>query len=211
MGDSPGVILKDDEAETRLVLRNALKLQHIDPIATVAHILTVANHRALAEIYSVPMGGRRGFSSVEQWLTALAMKLGHLRSGGVANLKRAARLMVNDWNHGKIPFYVTPPKERKEEGGEGEVRVVQSGVMGKEFDIMQLVEQNMEEALKLRKGKKERKYLQVQEDRFVVDGQEDSDGQMDSEEEEEDVEMDVTAEKREADEEISNTHAFMNN
>merc|ERR1719319_2095775 len=103
-------------------------------------------------------------------------------------------------HHGKIPFYVTPPAESEEEGGE--VRVVQSGVMGKEFDIMQLVEQNMEEALKLRKGKKERKYLQVQPDRFVVDGQEESGGEMESEEEE-DVEMDVAAEKREADEEIS--------
>merc|ERR1712079_327922 len=55
MIDSPGVILKDNEVETRLVLRNALKLQDIDPVEAVAHILTVANHRSLAKIYGIRM------------------------------------------------------------------------------------------------------------------------------------------------------------
>ncbi len=108
--DSPGVILNDDDIETRLVLRNALKLQNIDPIEAVAHILTVANHKSLAAIYAIDMKKRRNFKSYEEFLSVLAFKMNHLKSGGVPDMFRTAQLMINDWNHGKIPFFVAPPQ-----------------------------------------------------------------------------------------------------
>ena len=49
-----------------------MKVQSIDAVATVAHILTVANHAALAGIYEL---GKERFRSVEEFLTELAMKL----------------------------------------------------------------------------------------------------------------------------------------
>merc|ERR1711994_423555 len=112
--------------------------------------------------------------------------------------------MVNDWNHGKIPFYVTPP-EVKEEEGSAQVK----SVMDARFDIEGLVQRNHAEAMEVVRKQKDRRYVEVEEDRFVV-GDDDEDGSDVDDDEEEDVEMGVDAESRVADDEISNTHAFMN-
>ena len=93
--DSPGVILKDNEVETRLVLRNALKLQDVDPVEAVAHILTVANHRSLARIYDIKMPrGSYSWGSYEEFLLALARKLERWKVGGTYDLEMAAKLMI---------------------------------------------------------------------------------------------------------------------
>ena len=59
------------------------------------------------------MWGNKKFQKLRV-LSALAFKLGHLKHGGIPNLYRW-QLMVHDWNHGKIPFYVCPPEITEDE------------------------------------------------------------------------------------------------
>jgi len=205
--DSPGVILNDNECETRLVLRNALKLQDIDPIETVAHILSVANHRALARIYEL----NGAFKSCEEFLSILAMHLGHLKHGGVPDLFRAARLLVNDWNHGKIPFYVIPPSLVETNT---EVKFVQGGKFSEKFDVEQYLQANHEEAVAVAAqtaNNDESAYLQVNPDKFVVGDEEEEEDvdafaqdEDDSEEDDDDMDMDEQL----IDDDIMKTHAF---
>ena len=212
--DSPGVILNDNEVETRLVLRNALKLQDIDPIETVAHILTVANHKSLAGIYKIDMGSKKSYKNYEQFLSALAMKLKHLRNGGVPDLYRAAQRMVHDWNHGKIPFYVSPPDIIEENT---EVRFVEGG-FSKEFDINEYLEDNHKDAVMVNKKmskKRSERYLELDADKFVVgadekDDNDDEDEKLNELDDDEDGDMDMDDNNDDlVDEEIMKTHAFM--
>eukprot|EP01083_Nonionella_stella_P012759 36075_1 len=206
--DSPGVILNDNEIETRLVLRNALKLQDIDPIEAVAHILTVANHRSLAQIYDINMGKKRSFGNYEEFLSALAFKVNHLKSGGVPDLYRAAALMIHDWNHGKIPFYVTPPEIVE---NNMEIKFVDGG-FSKEFDVDQLLDANHKEAMEVTSNKTKKNlssYLALNANKFVVGDEEEKEDEMLSDQEEDDEDMDVDEDDNLIDEEIMKTHAFM--
>jgi len=207
--DSPGVILNDNEIETRLVLRNALKLQDIDPIETVAHILTVANHVSLAKIYDINMGKKKSFKSYEEFLSALAFKVNHLKSGGIPDLFRAARLMVNDWNHGKIPFYVSPPKIIEKNT---ETKFVDGG-FSKEFDINKYLETNHKKAMQIADNNIS-SYLQLNSDKFVVgdDNDDDDDEKLNDfyeDDSDDDDDMNMDDEDNLIDEEIMKTHAFM--
>jgi nuclear GTP-binding protein len=44
-----------------------------------------------------------------EFLQHLALRLGRLRKGGVPNVEAAARIVLNDWNCGKISYYCQPP------------------------------------------------------------------------------------------------------
>lgn len=171
--DSPGVILNDGEKKTRLVLRNALKLQNIDPIEAIAHILSVADHSSLANIYQLPaqQSITYHYSSVHTFLYALAVKLNHLRTGGVPNIYRSAQTMIHDWNTGKIPFYISPPKQALIET-DTEVKIVDD--FDEEFDVNALLNENFLQALKIRVSdesdddQNQKKFLKIEEEKFCI-------------------------------------------
>ena len=73
------------------------------------------------------------FEDVDDFLRAVGKARGVLKKGGVPDMLAAARVVLSDWNGGRIPYYTTPPergdaKDRKHAAAE----VV--GDWGKEFD-----------------------------------------------------------------------------
>jgi len=52
------------------------------------------------------------FNDVNEFLVNIAKTRGKLGKGGVPNYKAAARLVLQDWNCGKIPFYTLPPQDQ---------------------------------------------------------------------------------------------------
>ena len=56
----------------------------------------------------------------ERFLDALARRCGKLGRGGEADANTAAKMVLYDWQRGKIPFYVEPPKGGGEGEGDGE-------------------------------------------------------------------------------------------
>lgn len=122
--DCPGVVLEDfatsltgeergeeGEAERRtrlgeVMLRNCVKVEEIeDPIAPVEAILRRVDPEIIRGIYSIP-----AYSSVTEFLVAIAFTRGRLGKGGIADLPAAATTVLRDWNAGRIPFYTSPPK-----------------------------------------------------------------------------------------------------
>jgi len=123
--DSPGVLFAaDDEGvassasgdaladeETRaktqsLLLRNVLRADQIeDPTVAVEGILARCSREQLMSIYQVAE-----FTSGREFLFFLAHRLGKIGKGGIPNLDDAARVVLKDWNSGKIPFYTLPPQ-----------------------------------------------------------------------------------------------------
>ncbi|KAH9054871.1 P-loop containing nucleoside triphosphate hydrolase protein [Lactarius vividus] len=108
--DSPGVIFDDDEGiqgqkESSVLLRNVIKPEDVDdPISVVEQILARTQAEKLMKIYNLPT-----FNTALEFLTMFALSTGRLLRGGTPDILAAARQVLVDWNHHKIPFFSEPP------------------------------------------------------------------------------------------------------
>jgi nuclear GTP-binding protein len=103
--DCPGIIFSDDTNEIEAALRNSIDIKQLkDRIAPVQAILDKVPKEHLMELYKIP-----AFNNVNDFLSYVAHRRGKLSRGGIADLDSAAKVVLQDWNEGRIPFYTTPP------------------------------------------------------------------------------------------------------
>ncbi|KAF5375894.1 hypothetical protein D9615_008206 [Tricholomella constricta] len=110
--DSPGVVFDDDffddkkgVTKSSVLLRNVVKVEDVeDPIAVVEEILVRTSLATMQKIYNLPE-----WNSTLDFLTMLALSSGRLLKGGTPDLNSAARQVLQDWNHQKIPYFSEPP------------------------------------------------------------------------------------------------------
>ncbi|THU97867.1 hypothetical protein K435DRAFT_753462 [Dendrothele bispora CBS 962.96] len=110
--DSPGVVFDEDDFDDgkggkkgSVLLRNVVKVEDVeDPIEVVEEIFHRTSKETLQKIYNLPE-----FSSTLEFLTMLAMTSGRLLKGGTPDILSAARQVLTDWNHQKIPYFSEPP------------------------------------------------------------------------------------------------------
>ncbi|CAN6297737.1 unnamed protein product [Urochloa humidicola] len=126
--DCPGVVmLKSSNSGVSVALRNCKRVEKMeDPISPVKEILTICPHDKLLALYKVP-----SFSSVDEFLQKVATLRGKLKKGGIVDVEAAARIVLHDWNEGKIPYYTLPPK--RDAGEDSDAVIISEG--GKEFNI----------------------------------------------------------------------------
>lgn len=68
------------------------------------------------QIYGLPR-----FDGTDEFLRGVAAKRGKLKKGGIIDVQAAARLVLGDWNGGRIPFFTLPPSRGNEEHAKAEV------------------------------------------------------------------------------------------
>mmetsp|Transcript_36209 Transcript_36209/g.35816 ORF Transcript_36209/g.35816 Transcript_36209/m.35816 type:complete len:86 (-) Transcript_36209:33-290(-) len=68
------------------------------------------NRKAILREYRIP-----NFNTIHQFLAAVAKKTGKLSRGGVPDNKETAKLILRDWNHGRIPYFTPVPAKESEE------------------------------------------------------------------------------------------------
>ncbi|KAA0060546.1 hypothetical protein IC582_014277 [Cucumis melo] len=125
--DCPGVVmLRTKENEPSIALRNCKRIEKLeDPIAPVKEILKLCPSKTLVTLYKLS-----SFDTVDDFLQKVAVIRGKLKKGGIVDVEAAARIVLHDWNEGKIPYYTMPPVRNQEPS---EARIVSE--LGKEFDI----------------------------------------------------------------------------
>ncbi|PPD93984.1 hypothetical protein GOBAR_DD08998 [Gossypium barbadense] len=126
--DCPGVVmLRSEGNDASIALRNCKRIEKLDdPVGPVKDILKLCPERLLVTIYKIP-----GFQSVDEFLQNIATVRGKLKKGGIVDVEAAARIILHDWNEGKIPYYTMPPVRNQEEPSEA--RIVTE--LGKEFNV----------------------------------------------------------------------------
>ncbi|CAA6673277.1 unnamed protein product [Spirodela intermedia] len=124
--DCPGVVmLRSGGSDASMVLRNCKRIEKLDdPIAPVKEILRLCPAERLMSLYKLPK-----FSSVDDFLQKVAGLRGKLKKGGILDTEAAARIVLHDWNEGKIHYYTLPPAR----DNVGEVSIVAE--FSKEFDV----------------------------------------------------------------------------
>ncbi|KAG6387220.1 hypothetical protein SASPL_152406 [Salvia splendens] len=126
--DCPGVVmLKSAANDATVALRNCKRIEKLDdPVGPVKEILKLCPEQVLVTLYKVP-----SFDSVDDFLQKVAIARGKFKKGGVVDIDVTARIVLHDWNEGKIPYYTMPPKRNADEPSEA--RIVSE--LGKEFNI----------------------------------------------------------------------------
>lgn len=143
--DSPGVLLNRSDDPASLVLKNAITVDKVDGISAVSAMLARCSKESLMEVYEIPE-----FQNVEEFLFLVGKSRGKLKKGGVPDVEQASRTVLQDWNSGRIPFFVSPPKQ---EENKDETNVVTK--FSEAFDIEALLNENYNRALQqVPQGKK---------------------------------------------------------
>ncbi|KAL0840084.1 hypothetical protein ABMA28_015403 [Loxostege sticticalis] len=105
--DSPGIVFHSgSDSDATVALKNAIRVGSLkDPVTPATAILQRANKQTLIDLYSVPE-----FSTPQEFFASLASRMGRFKKGGVPDQEAAARILLNDWNTGKVRYFTEPPE-----------------------------------------------------------------------------------------------------
>jgi len=128
--DCPGMVLaQGTTTDASVALRNAIKVELLDdPVTPVVAIMARVPRSHLMLQYGVG-----NFSDCAEFLALLAIQMGKLKKGGVPDRELAARIVLGDWNSGKIKYCTHPPEVIN---GEGQSEIVTE--FAKEFSMDEL-------------------------------------------------------------------------
>lgn len=112
--DCPGVVydVGDDEVET--VLKGVVRAEKLhNPQDFILPILERVQKKYLQRHFGI-----NEWEDAQDFLTKLAVKMGKLIKGGDPNLNNVAIQVINDWQRGKLPYFVPPPRVLYEDDDE---------------------------------------------------------------------------------------------
>uniref|UniRef100_A0AAR2KVB9 Nucleolar GTP-binding protein 2 n=1 Tax=Pygocentrus nattereri TaxID=42514 RepID=A0AAR2KVB9_PYGNA len=122
--DCPGVVYPSEDSETDIVLKGVVQVEKIrNPEDHIGAVLERAKAEYIQKTYRVP-----SWSSAEDFLEKLAFRTGKLLKGGEPDLSTVSKMVLNDWQRGRIPFFVKPPGFEMDEGGKALLPMEASGV-----------------------------------------------------------------------------------
>lgn len=116
--DCPGVVplsAKDSESDT--VLKGVVRVENLQtPAEHVPQMLERVRQEYIERTYGLEPreGGWHGEEGAAVLLSTIAKKAGKLLKGGEPDQEAAAKMVLNDWIRGKIPFFVPPPAKQSE-------------------------------------------------------------------------------------------------
>lgn len=103
--DCPGVVYPSEDSESDIVLKGVVQVEKIkNPEEHIGAVLERAKPEYIQKTYRVP-----AWSSTEDFLEKLAFRSGKLLKGGEPDLATVSKMVLNDWQRGRIPFFVKPP------------------------------------------------------------------------------------------------------
>ncbi|XP_029307210.1 LOW QUALITY PROTEIN: nucleolar GTP-binding protein 2 [Cottoperca gobio] len=103
--DCPGVVYPSDDSESDIVLKGVVQVEKIrNPEEHIEAVLERAKPEYIRKTYRIPT-----WTSAEDFLEKLAMRTGKLMKGGEPDLSTVSKMVLNDWQRGRIPFFVKPP------------------------------------------------------------------------------------------------------
>lgn len=115
--DCPGIVpitKADFGNDTAKILKGVVRAEKIEaPSAYIDEVLDRVKHKYLIQKYNLPKDTT--FLDGEDFLGILARKMGKLRKGGEPDIETAARIVLFDWQRGRIPFFTAPPGAEAEQ------------------------------------------------------------------------------------------------
>ncbi|GFE53842.1 nucleolar GTP-binding protein 2 [Babesia ovis] len=103
--DCPGVTPIEDSDETDRLLKGVVRVERIsDPENYIGRVIEIISRDVLIHRYGI----RDDFDS-ENFLDLVAEKFGKFLKGRVPDVSTAARIVLYDFQRGRLPYYTEPP------------------------------------------------------------------------------------------------------
>jgi nuclear GTP-binding protein len=104
--DCPGIVFTK-ECSGSLILRNVIKVEDLDdPYTPIDLLIKKVPKDNLVKLYQIST-----FNTTQEFLALVARKRGKLMKGGIPDYDKAAKVVLHDWNNGKITYHTEPPEE----------------------------------------------------------------------------------------------------
>ncbi|XP_071325303.1 nucleolar GTP-binding protein 2 [Trachinotus anak] len=103
--DCPGVVYPSEDSESDIVLKGVVQVEKIkNPEEHIGAVLERAKPEYVQKTYRIP-----SWDTAKDFLEKLALRTGKLLKGGEPDLSTVSKMVLNDWQRGRIPFFVKPP------------------------------------------------------------------------------------------------------
>ncbi|MHA1271524.1 MAG: GTPase [Candidatus Helarchaeota archaeon] len=104
--DTPGIIPFSHESEVELVIKGAIRPDKIvNLMDSVDKIISIVGKDELIKKYNID------FQTTNEFLELLAKKMGKLLPKGIPDVQTVAKILINDFQRGKIYYYIKPPSD----------------------------------------------------------------------------------------------------
>jgi len=118
--DCPGVVHPSGESDEEKVLKGVVRVEMVkDPEDYVTAVLGRVKKQYIERTYKVS-----DWENTTDFLEKVAQRSGKLIKGGEFDINTVAKMILNDWQRGKLPFFVPPPgcemEPRPAKGEEGD-------------------------------------------------------------------------------------------
>lgn len=117
--DCPGVVYQNNDSETDIVLKGVVRVANLQDAAEhIGEVLKRVKKEHLERAYKIS-----DWEDEHDFLFQLCKLSGKLLKGGEPDLMTAAKMVLYDWQRGKIPFFVPPPQQEDDASEEPKVAV----------------------------------------------------------------------------------------
>lgn len=116
--DCPGIVYPSAETDTEKVLKGVVRVELVqNPEDYIEEVIKRVRKEYLVKTYKVD-----AWDTATEFLEKLAARTGKLLKKGEPDISQVSRMVLNDWQRGKLPFYIAPEgfevplsKQQKEE------------------------------------------------------------------------------------------------
>lgn len=117
--DCPGIVpVSAHDSETGTVLKGVVRVENLEtPAEHIPALLSRVKEEYMRKTYNL-----KSWTDSVDFLTQLAKRYGKLLKGGEADQETIAKMVLNDWIRGKIPFYVAPPETESARAAKGKAK-----------------------------------------------------------------------------------------
>lgn len=103
--DCPGVVYPTDETDSEKVLKGVVRVELVkQPEDYIVDVLARVKPEYIKKTYNLD-----DWEDAEDFLRKLAQKSGKLLKKGEPDISTVAKMVLNDWQRGKLPYFVLPP------------------------------------------------------------------------------------------------------
>ncbi|KAI9684629.1 MAG: GTPase required for pre-60S ribosomal subunit nuclear export and maturation [Trizodia sp. TS-e1964] len=126
--DCPGVVPpSNNDSEEDILLRGVVRVENVEnPEQYIEAVLKKCKPQHVERTYEI-----KGYQNSTEFLEILARKGGRLLKGGEADVNGVAKMVLNDFLRGKIPWFTLPPASEGNESSSFEGREGRLGEMRK--------------------------------------------------------------------------------
>lgn len=103
--DCPGVVYPQGDTETQIILKGVVRVENVtDPENHVQGVLDRVKVEHLKKHYEIG-----DFDGVDDFMTKIALRQGRLLKGGEPDLLSISKVVLNDFQRGRLPYFEVPP------------------------------------------------------------------------------------------------------